>query len=77
MVVLVSIDPNFKYEDSEEFTITPDQLYEIINDPGAICHDLLGFRNISFGHAYFKIISYENNSNKRFAWRFTSNRRKS
>lgn len=51
--------------------------YEIINDPGAICHDLLGFRNISFGHAYFKIISYENNSNKRFAWRFTSNRRKS
>lgn len=37
MVVLVSIDPNFKYEDSEEFIITPDQLYEIINDPGAIC----------------------------------------
>lgn len=38
--MVVSIDPNFKYEDSEEFT--PDQLYEIINDPGAICHDLLG-----------------------------------
>lgn len=49
MVVLVSIDPNFKYEDSEEFIITPDQLYEIINDPGAICHDLLGFRSINFG----------------------------
>lgn len=77
MVVLVSINPNFKYEDSEEFTITPDQLYKIINDPGAICHDLLGFRSINFGQAYFKIISYENNSNKRFAWRFTSNRRKS
>ena len=74
MVVLVSIDPNFKYEDSEEFTITPDQLYEIINDPGAI---YWGFRSINFGQAYFKIISYENNSNKRFAWRFTSNRRKS
>lgn len=25
----------------------------------------------------YEIISYENNSNKRFAWRFTSNRRKS
>lgn len=33
MIVLVSINPNFKYEDSEEFTITPGQLYEIINDP--------------------------------------------
>lgn len=36
--MVVSIDPNFKY--SEEFT--PDQLYEIINDPGAICYWGLG-----------------------------------
>ena len=75
MIVLVSIDPKFKFSDTEEFSVTPMQLREIIDDPGAVSHDLLGFRSSNFGHAYLKIISYENNSNKRFAWKFSANRR--
>lgn len=50
MIVLVSIDPEFKFSDTEEFSVTPMQLKEIID--GAVSHDLLGFRSSNFGHAY-------------------------
>lgn len=47
-----------------------------IEDLAKACESYSEFMQFQY-LLYFKIISYENNSNKRFAWRFTSNRRKS